>query len=63
MCWGTNDHGNCGQGNAMDGDGLSKPTEVIGLSDKNIVSVVAGGWFCLALSAYGTVYSWGRVSS
>ena len=57
--WGNGKFGNLGNGSD---DYEALPYNVKQLNNKGIVKVQCGEWFCLALSANGTLYGWGKWS-
>jgi len=54
--WGDNSQGQLGHG---DTQSLKSPKEIVFLKDKDIVEVIAGGDFSMAVANNRTVYSWG----
>ncbi|CAI2372376.1 unnamed protein product [Moneuplotes crassus] len=57
--WGNGKGGNLGNG-SIEYEAL--PFNVKELNKKNIVKIQCGEWFCLALSANGILYGWGKAS-
>jgi len=57
FAWGLNNYGQLGIGTNKD---TAVPTEVSGLSGKNIVSIASGMHHTIALASDGKVYSFGR---
>lgn len=55
--WGTNGHGQIGDGTTS---WMSPPKPVVGLS--NVVAIAAGQWYSMATVASGAVYAWGDTS-
>lgn len=60
LCCGVGEYGRQGTGNTLD---ALVPTSLDSLEDQDIVQVAAGQDHTLALTASGTIYSWGRNQS
>ena len=62
--WGNNNHGQSGLGASVFGSTYRKieePILVDTLSGKNVIQLGCGSFFVIALTAEGSVYSWGLV--
>ena len=61
-CWGDNSSGQLGDNNG--GNDSTVPRAVNGvLTGKTVTAISCGGFFCLALTSEGKVYSWGENGS
>lgn len=62
FAWGSNSYSQCGLGvDPADYPKIPFPQEITWLADKQVIQVACGSYFALALTASGTVYSWGIV--
>jgi len=56
LSWGDGGHGRLGHG---DDQAQWQPKKIEALAGQRVVAVSAGGWYSLALTADGAVWSWG----